>query len=173
MTPMAFLARRRVALGFVTAVAAAVLARPTWASWWAGLAIALLGEAIRVWAAGHLEKSREVTRSGPYQWTRHPLYAGSGVIAAGIVVAAMHPIVAVLAVIYMGSTITAAIRTEEAYLRQAFGDTYDRYARAGLRDAGVERRFSLARAVGNREYRAVIGVLTGFAFLALKIVLSL
>ena len=173
MTLMAFLARRRVFLGFVTAAATAVLARPTWRSWWTGLAIALLGEAIRVWAAGHLEKSREVTRSGPYRWTRHPLYAGSCVIAAGVVVAAMHPIVAGLAVIYLGTTITAAIRAEEAFLRQAFGDTYDRYARSGLRDAGAARQFSLARAVRNREYRAVVGVLVGFAFLALKIVLSL
>jgi protein-S-isoprenylcysteine O-methyltransferase Ste14 len=173
MTPMAFLARRRVFLGFVTAAATVVLARPTWRSWWVGLAVAIVGEAVRVWAAGHLEKSREVTRSGPYRWTRHPLYAGSCVIAAGVVVAAAHPIVAVLAVVYMGTTITAAIRTEEAFLRRTFGDTYDRYARSGLRDVGTTRQFSLARAVRNREYRAVLGVLVGFAFLALKIVLSL
>ena len=62
------LARRRVPLGFVTAVAALVLARPTWTTWRYGLLVALAGEAIRVWAAGHLEKSREVTRSGPYRW---------------------------------------------------------------------------------------------------------
>jgi protein-S-isoprenylcysteine O-methyltransferase Ste14 len=173
MTLMAFLARRRVFLGFVTAAATAILAQPTWLSWWTGLAIAIVGEAIRVWAAGHLEKSREVTRSGPYRWTRHPLYAGSCVIAAGVVVAALHPVVAALAVIYMGTTITAAIRTEEAFLRRTFGDTYDRYARSDLRDAGEVRRFSLARALANREYRAVVGVVTGFAFLALKIALSL
>jgi protein-S-isoprenylcysteine O-methyltransferase Ste14 len=173
MALMALLARRRVFLGFVTAAATAVLAQPTWPSWWTGLAIATLGEAIRVWAAGHLEKSREVTRSGPYRWTRHPLYAGSCVIAAGVVVAAMHPLVAVLAAIYLGTTITAAIRAEEAFLRRTFGDTYDRYSRSDLRDAGVARRFSLARALANREYRAVLGVFVGFAFLALKIGLSL
>ena len=42
-----------------------------------GAAIAILGEAIRLWAAGHLEQSKEITSSGPYRYTRHPLYLGS------------------------------------------------------------------------------------------------
>lgn len=168
---MALLARRRVFLGFVSALVVAGLAQPTWTSWVRGLAVALVGEAIRIWASGHLEKSREVTRSGPYRWTRHPLYAGSSVIAAGVVIASMSVAVAVVTVVYLGATLTAAIRTEEAFLRQAFGDTYDRYASS--RADPMPRRFSLARAMRNREYRAVLGVLAGFAFLALKIVLSL
>src|SRR5204862_1711523 len=98
-----------------------VLARPTWTSWRAGLAVAALGEIVRVWAAGHLEKSREVTRSGPYRWTRHPLYVGSTIMAIGIVIASRSAIVAVLATVYMASTLTAAIRTEEAFLTRAFG----------------------------------------------------
>ena len=73
----ALLARRRVPLGSVTMLAALVLARPTWTTWRAGSARRVAGEAIRVWAAGHLEKGREVTTSGPYRWTRHPLYVGS------------------------------------------------------------------------------------------------
>lgn len=164
---MAWLARRRVSLGLLTAVLAAALARPTWASWQAGLIVAAAGEAVRVWAAGHLEKSREVTTSGPYRWTRHPLYVGSTVMAAGIVLASRSAVVAICATIYMAVTLTAAIRTEEAFLRQAFGDAYDRYQR---REATPSvRRFSLARAMRNREYRAVAGLLLGFALLALKI----
>ena len=74
-------------LGFVTAIATAILARPTWRSWGIGLLVAVIGELVRVWAAGHLEKGREVTRSGPYRWTAHPLYVGSSIIAVGVVVA--------------------------------------------------------------------------------------
>jgi protein-S-isoprenylcysteine O-methyltransferase Ste14 len=162
------LARRRVALGFVTAVATLVLAHPTWATWRAGLAIACAGEAVRVWAAGHLEKSREVTRSGPYRWTRHPLYAGSAIMAVGIVIASRSVIVAVFAAAYMTATVTAAIRTEEAFLRQAFGDTYARYRASSAEP--MTRRFSLARAVRNREYRAAAGLGGGFALLALKVI---
>jgi protein-S-isoprenylcysteine O-methyltransferase Ste14 len=166
-----FLARRRVALGGVAAIAALVLARPTWRSWLAGAVVAVAGEGIRVWAAGHLEKSREVTTSGPYRWMRHPLYVGSSVLALGIVIAARSYVIALLAAVYIGTTIPAAIRAEEAFLRQTFGDAYDRYARAG--NTSVARRFSLERAVRNKEYRAVLGTVAGFAILALRLLLNL
>jgi hypothetical protein len=168
---LSFLARRRVALGFATAIGAVFLAQPTWESWRLGLAIAAAGEALRVWAAGHLEKGREVTQSGPYRLTRHPLYAGSSLITLGVVVASRNVPLAAVAALYLGVTITAAIRTEEAHLRRTFGDAYDNYSRSA--SAAVHRPFSLARAARNREYRAVIGVLAGFAILALKIVLSI
>jgi len=163
---MQWLARRRVALGFLVAVATLLLARPTWMTWRTGLAIAVVGEAVRIWAAGHLEKSREVTRSGPYRWTRHPLYVGSTIMALGIVVASRSVIVTALAAVYMASTLTAAIRTEEAFLTRAFGDAYDQYRAA--RAEPMRRRFSLGRVMHNREYRAAAGLAGGFALLALK-----
>jgi len=162
------LARRRVALGWMVVVATIVLAQPTWATWRIGLAIAAVGEVIRVWAAGHLEKSREVTRSGPYRWTRHPLYVGSSIMALGIAIASRSSVAAALAAIYMTATLTAAIRTEEAFLSQAFGETYDRYRES--RAEPMPRGFSLARAMRNREYRAVAGLAAGFALLALKVI---
>lgn len=162
------LARRRIALGFLAAIAALVLARPTPLTWSIGAAIAAVGEAIRIWAAGHLEKGREITRSGPYQWSRHPLYVGSSIIAAGIVVASRSVPVAIVTAFYMGATITAAIRTEEAFLTGRFGDAYDRYRESG--GDPMPRRFSLARAMRNREYRAVAGLATGFALLALRMI---
>jgi protein-S-isoprenylcysteine O-methyltransferase Ste14 len=163
-----FLARRRVALGFVVALVTIVLARPTWGTWQAGLLIAAIGEAIRIWAAGHLEKSREVTRSGPYRWMRHPLYAGSTLMALGIVIASRSAIVAVLAAIYMTATLTAAIRREEAFLSDAFGDAYDWYRES--RAQPMVRQFSAARAMRNREYRAAAGLAAGFGLLALKVI---
>ena len=153
-------------LGFAAVVLALVLAHPTWQTWRAGLLIALTGECFRIWAAGHLEKGREVTRSGPYRLMRHPLYAGSTVIALGIAVASRSAVVAAIAVLYMGLTISAAVRAEEAQLRQAFGSTYDDYQAS--RAAPMRRSFSLPRAIRNREHRAVMGLLTGFALLALK-----
>ena len=164
------LARWRVTLGFVVAVLVVIFATPTWSSWRTGLAVAVAGEAIRIWAAGHLEKSREVTRSGPYRWTRHPLYLGSSLIAIGVLLASQNFVVVVAGAVYMVSTIAAAIRTEETFLRRAFGDAYDRYQRS--EGDPMRRRFSLARALRNREHRAVVGIVGGFALLALKVVLS-
>ncbi len=160
------LARWRVPLGFATAALTLVFARPTTPSLGQGFLIAVLGEAIRVWAAGHLEKSREVTRSGPYRFMRHPLYVGSSVMAAGIVVAANSAVVGIAVPVYMFATIVAAVTTEEAFLRQAFGDTYDRYVASEA--TPMPRRFSVERAMRNREYRAVAGLVGGFVVLALR-----
>ena len=165
------LARTRVRLGFATAVAALLLAQPTWEAWRAGLIIAVAGECLRVWAAGHLEKGREVTRSGPYRFLRHPLYAGSVAIALGVAVASRSIVVAVVVASYMGLTIAAAIRLEEAELRKAFGSAYDDYRAS--RGEPMARRFSLQRVVRNREYRSVGGLIVGFALLALRILAPL
>jgi protein-S-isoprenylcysteine O-methyltransferase Ste14 len=168
---VAFLSKKRVPLGFVTTIVALLLARPTWTTWRYGLLVALAGEAVRVWAAGHLEKGREVTSSGPYRWTGHPLYVGSSILAFGVVIAAWSVPLAIVAAVYMGTTITAAMRTEEAFLRRTFGDTYDRYPQS--RGAPSSRRFSVARVMRNREYRAGVGLIVGFALLALKVVVPI
>ena len=163
------LARWRVFLGFVFAAIVMWLATPTRNSLLWGAAIAVIGECLRLWAAGHLEKSREVTRSGPYRHTRHPLYLGSSIIGVGIAVASHHLVVAAMVVAYMLLTLTAAMRSEEAHLRQKFGDAYDAYAEK--RAAPMDRPFSWPRAIGNREHHTMIGLATGLALLALKSVI--
>jgi protein-S-isoprenylcysteine O-methyltransferase Ste14 len=165
------LARWRVTGGFVAAAVMLVLAKPTWESWGGGLFIAGIGECLRVWASGHLEKGREVTRSGPYRFVRHPLYAGSMIMAVGVALASRGAVPALVAGLYMGATILAAVQVEEQQLRQAFGTTYDDYRAS--RAEPMRRRFSVKRAVRNREYRAVVGLLLGFALLALKILAPL
>lgn len=159
-------ARYRVRLGFVAAALGLWLARPTPRTLVAGAVVALAGELIRIWASGHLEKSREVTASGPYRFTRHPLYVGSILIGAGFAIAAASLSVAALVALYLGVTITSAVRSEERHLEQKFGAAYDEY-RTG-RGRYVERRFSLTRAIANREYRAVAGLAAMLALLAWK-----
>lgn len=161
------LARWRVTLGFVMAGLVLWLAMPTARTWMAGAAIALAGELIRIWAAGHVEKSREVTRSGPYRYTRHPLYLGSSIIGAGIAVASASAIVGVIVALYFATTITAAIRAEEAHLRDKFGGEYDAYAARVA--PPMQRSFSLARARANREHHTVVGLLLALGLLALKV----
>lgn len=144
-------------LGFVAAAVVLWFVRPTPHSLAVGLPVALIGQVLRIWAAGHLEKSREVTRSGPYRFTRHPLYAGSTLMGVGLAIASASAIVAAVLLVYLATTIVVAIRTEEAYLRAAFGDAYGQYA-AGTAPE-VHRRFSLERAIRNKEYRSATGFL--------------
>jgi protein-S-isoprenylcysteine O-methyltransferase Ste14 len=163
------LARRRVTLGYVLAAAALWFAEPTWRSLQIGVVVGAIGEAIRIWAAGHLEKGREVTTSGPYAVTRHPLYAGSAIMGVGFAIAAHSVVVAALVVLYLGVTIVAAIRSEEAHLTEKFGETYPAY-REG-RGAAADRRFSFERAWRNREYRALAGFAVVFALLAARLLM--
>jgi protein-S-isoprenylcysteine O-methyltransferase Ste14 len=167
---VAGLARLRVALGFVFGALVLILAHPSRASVAAGMTVCAIGEAIRFWAAGHLQKSREVTVSGPYRWSAHPLYVGSSVMGVGLAIACASVPVAVLIAIYLASTLSAAISSEEAYLRRTFGDQYDLYRRgvAAKRAWGSRRRFSLAQAMANREYRAVLGLVIAMLLLLLK-----
>lgn len=170
MNVTALLARWRVTLGFVCGAVAIGLATPTIGSIVAGGLLAASGEGIRLWAAGHLEKSREVTSSGPYRFVRHPLYVGSALIAAGLAAAASSVGVAALAGLYIGTTLPAAIRAEEAHLRDKFGDAYDAYAERRAAPAG--RRWSWLRARHNREHHTLAGVAAGLALLALKAALT-
>jgi protein-S-isoprenylcysteine O-methyltransferase Ste14 len=170
---IALLARMRVALGFVFGVLVLVLAQPTGRSLLAGISIAAGGEAIRIWAAGHVHKAREVTVSGPYRWSPHPLYVGSSVMGIGLAIASASAPVAVLIALYLLTTLTAAIKSEEAELRRAFGDQYDLYRNgvaAKRREGGVasRRRFDPAQAMANREYRAVIGLVIAILLLFWK-----
>lgn len=161
------LARYRVALGGVMAAATVWLARPTLQSVAAGAFVAALGAMLRVWAAGHVEKSREVTSSGPYRYLRHPLYAGSTLIGVGVAVAAWQPWLGLAIVGYLVTTLAAAMRAEEAHLREKFGEAYDRYASRTATPS--VRAFSWERALRNREHHALAGLLAGFCVLAVKV----
>src|SRR3954471_12028215 len=157
-----WLARARVPLGFVFAAAVVWLAHPTFRSLATGGIVALAGELIRIWAAGHLEKGREITRSGPYRLTCHPLYAGSALIGVGVAIASARWMVAMLVSAYLLSTILAAVRHEEANMRTAFPQGpdgadgragvagYDGYAYGRSQTVPVNRAFSLQRALRNK-----------------------
>ena len=159
-------ARYRVPLGFVVGVIAFGLTRPTWNAVAVGGVISAIGEGVRFWAAGHLDKGREVTVSGPYRWVRHPLYLGSAILGTGFVIASGSASVGVLVATYLGLTLTAAIRTEDAWLRSRFGNEYERYREGQIRST---RPFSLSRAQANREYRAVLGMVAVIGALAWRI----
>ena len=163
------LARRRVALGFVCGALVFWLARPTGTTLVAGTSIAIVGECLRVWASGHLNKAREVTVSGPYRWSAHPLYVGSSVMGAGLAVASNSVAVAGGIAVYLAVTLVAAIKNEEAFLRRTFGDRYDRYrdGRPAV-DEDFNRQFSLSQAMANREHRALVGVAVAVLLLVLK-----
>jgi protein-S-isoprenylcysteine O-methyltransferase Ste14 len=161
------IARYRVRVGFPLGILALWLARPTPRNLVIGALVAFVGEALRIWAAGHLEKSREVTASGPYRFSRHPLYLGSTIIGVGFAIASSSIPAAILVLGYLAITLTSAIRGEEAHLTEKFGSAYPDY-REG-RAKAARRRFSMSRALANREHKAVGGLLLVLALLWWKV----
>jgi protein-S-isoprenylcysteine O-methyltransferase Ste14 len=143
------------------------LARPTPRLLVIGGAVAGVGELIRIWAAGHLNKGQEVTQSGPYRFTRHPLYAGSAVVALGAAIASGHAGAAAVVAAYMATTLVAAIRHEESNMRGAFSESYAAYLES--RSALVKRPFDFDRAMRiNKEYKTLAGLAVVAALLTIK-----
>ena len=89
-------------------------------------------------------------------------------MAAGLAIACASVAAAVWIAVYVGVMLTVAAKNEEAFLRRTFGESYDRYRRGDRAGDNSPRRFSLAQAMSNREYRAVVGLLLAGLLLALK-----
>jgi protein-S-isoprenylcysteine O-methyltransferase Ste14 len=175
------IARRiRVPLGFAFAAVYIWLARPSWKSIVAGGAIAFCGVALRALASGHVKKNAELTTTGPYAWTRNPLYVGSMIIGVGFAIAALNGWVLVGLVVLLLAIYLPVVRSEEAFLRQQFAG-YDEYARRVPRFVGWPRplatnqgdtqggEFSTELYLKHREYNAAVGTLAMLIALAMKL----
>jgi len=168
--------RWRVRLGYPLAVLCLWLAHPTWLSLVCGGAIGLAGLLVRGAAAGHLRKHEELATSGPYAFTRNPLYFGSALLAAGFLVAGRSWIAALLVAIYFAVFYGAVMRGEESELRARYGTAFEGYAarvplfwprlKGGRASAAG---FSWASYRRNREYQAALGFAAVLVFLVLRL----
>ena len=175
-SPGAFWTRQRVRLGYPVALAVFFLSTPTPSSIAVGAAVSALGLAIRAWAAGYLHKHQELSLSGPYAFTRNPLYFGSLLLAAGFLIGGRSWLAAAVFAVYFLLFYPAVMRREEFELRAQYGAAYDDYARrvplflpVPGRRVTSSARFSRALYLRNREYQAAVGFLVGMALLGLRI----
>ena len=170
--------RIRVPLGFIFALVFIGLARPSRASLIAGILIVIPGLMIRGLASGHVQKDKEVTTSGPYAYTRNPLYLGSLMMAAGFAVAARNWWIVVIMLLMFGLIYIPVIAGEERYLRSTFPG-YEEYSRHVPRMLPRLTRFgarqgsySSARYWKHREYEASLGAAALMAVLVVKLLLK-
>ena len=168
------IARRiRVPLGFLTA---GVYLFELWHRAPRPIAIALSlilvipGLWLRGYAAGYVKKNRELTQTGPYAYTRNPLYLGSILIAGGFAVALLSwPVAGMLAAMFV-IVYVPVIASEERFLRSTFPDFGDycrrvprlipRFTPAPNEPDKTEvspGKFSLELYLRHREYNAAMG----------------
>jgi protein-S-isoprenylcysteine O-methyltransferase Ste14 len=163
-------AKLRVPGGFLLVIAFAWLAAPTPQSLLLGVPVSILGLLLRAWAAGHLSKNQELAASGPYAWIRNPLYAGTLLVAAGLVIAAQRWELFALFAAVFGLIYLPVIQLEEQHLRSLFPDFRDYCRRVPLllpagRRTQSRKPFQWALYRRNEEYNALLGYLAGLAWL--------
>jgi protein-S-isoprenylcysteine O-methyltransferase Ste14 len=177
----AIVARLRVPGGFVMVAAFAWLSAPTPRSLAVGLPVSLLGLVLRSWAAGCLAKNQQLATTGPFAYTRNPLYLGTLLVAAGLVVASRSAYLGVLCAAFFLLVYLPVIQREEQHLRRLFPE-YNDYAGAvpafwprfqqgfQLHPARDPHGFRWPLYVKNQEYQAAAGFAAGVLFLLWKVV---
>lgn len=129
----------------------------------------LPGLLIRTLASGHVRKNEALATSGPYAYTRNPLYLGSLLMGVGFAVAARSWWVGVVLVVMFFAIYLPVIRDEEAFLRQKFPE-FEEYARRVPRmlprigrHPDTDGEFAFDLYMKHREYNAFLGcvLLTG------------
>ena len=166
-------ARMRVPSGFLIVFVFAWFSRPTVESLWLGLPVALCGLLVRAWAAGCLAKNQQLATSGPYACTRNPLYVGTLIVAAGLVLAARSVWLGLLFTAVFVFVYLPVIELEEQHLRRLF-PAYERYAQEvpmlWPRLGAVRGNdFRMALYWKNQEYQAAIGLIAGALYLVWKV----
>jgi protein-S-isoprenylcysteine O-methyltransferase Ste14 len=178
------IARRiRVPLGFVFAAVFLWLARPTWTTMMLSLLLVVPGVWLRAYAAGYVRKNAELTRTGPYAYTRNPLYLGSMMIAFGFAAAAASWIILIVLAVLFAAIYVPTIQGEEGYLREHFAGFAEYAAKVPrllprltaaefpANENASGGRFSWQQWRHHREYNAFMGA--GAIYLALAVRLFL
>jgi len=167
-------ARMRVPGGFLLAIAFGWLSRPSLLSLGVGFPVAIMGLLLRGWAAGHLEKNIRLATSGPYAWVRNPLYLGTVLVAAGLVIASRRMALIPLFALAFVLVYLPAVQREEEYLRELF-ESFGEYSR---KVPGFLPRKPASPPAGhfrmdlywrNEEHQALLGFLAGAVFLIVKL----
>src|ERR1700687_2580389 len=164
--------RGRVRLAYPLAIAVLYFSRPTPRSILLGVLAGVIGLCVRAYAAGYLHKQEVLTVTGPYAYTRNPLYLGSFILTIVAAIATHSWSSAVILFCYFTLFYSFVMRREERELYQHHGDAFQEYARtvplffprltpAKLSSANAGA-FSFAQYKKNREYRAMIGFLLLF-----------
>jgi protein-S-isoprenylcysteine O-methyltransferase Ste14 len=169
--------RIRVPLGFISAAVFLWLAHPSALALTASLLLVVPGVALRAYASGYVKKNAELTTSGPYAYTRNPLYLGSLMIAIGFGAASGSWLLLGLLTALFAAIYIPTIRGEEVYLRSHFSG-FDQYVRkvpvlfprlTPATEMGAGGAFSRALYLKHREYNAAMGAAAIYGVLLLRL----
>jgi protein-S-isoprenylcysteine O-methyltransferase Ste14 len=164
-----FFVRWRVRLGYPLAIVVLFFSRPTPRSILFGALAGLIGLWVRAHAAGYLHKQEVLTVTGPYAYTRNPLYLGSAILALGAGIATQSWISALVLILYFAVFYSIVMRREANELRLRHGASFEEYAcavplfiprlTAAKLPGESAGSFSFAQYRKNHEWQASVGFL--------------
>lgn len=165
-------------MGFVAVAIYFAVAHPTWRLIFLGLPVALAGVAIRGWASGHLRKNARLAVSGPYAFTRNPLYFGSFLMLDGALISGGSLLLAAALLALFLLVYYPVMQREARHMQTLFGKEYDVWAasvplffpRLSPWRTTAPEGFDWDLYLKHREYRAMVGVLVLYTVVALKYV---
>ena len=168
--------RWRVRAGTIGVLAVLIFAHPAWKPMLAGMALSLVGLAVRAWASGHLRKEKTLAISGPYRYSRNPLYFGNMILGIGFALGSWSWIVAAILAAYFLVFYPVVIMEERRRMRALFPAAYGSYEKAvplffpapGKNGMDKKIPFSPALYRKNKEIRAVLGTIFFWALLVAK-----
>ena len=114
----------RQGIGLLLIAVCAYFARPGTVLVLIGLAMAVVGQIFRIYAAGFIHKNKRLATTGPYAMVRHPLYSGNFLILIGFAVAAANLYVGIAVIVFFLVWYPAAIAYEDAKLERIFEDDW-------------------------------------------------
>ena len=170
--------RWRVPLGFACGALFLFFAAPTVWTLILGAVVALPGLALRAWASGHLRKNQVLATTGPYAYTRNPLYLASFLLGLGFTIAAGRVWLILVFVVMLLGIYLPVMRVEASHVAELFGAEYETYRRAVplffprltpfRQNESAANRFDGTLYLRYREYRAALGLVVAWGLLLIK-----
>jgi len=171
--------RWRVRAGFIGIILVVILSKPNWISFFSGLFVCFMGLLLRTWASGHLRKEKDLIVSGPYQYSRNPLYLGNFILGISVVITSYSWVVLAIFTIYFLFFYPPVIKREMEKMKALFPEKYKIYKKKvplffpSLRPVRPPEKIKFSWKIykKNREYRALTGAAMFWLIMAVKIVL--
>jgi protein-S-isoprenylcysteine O-methyltransferase Ste14 len=143
---------------------------------WPGVAVALAGESLQLWAAAHLRKNIQVVKSGPYGWLRNPMYMGRFFVGLGLTLVTWRWFIVLPYIAFFWLYAQARVLGEERHLVALFGEEYQQYCAKVRRWLPLpprrklsDERWSWSDLGRNHELRVAAGVVVVLILLKLRL----
>ena len=171
--------RLRIPIALTLALLLLFFAKPSFATVTIGCTLAFVGLCIRAWAAGHIRKDHTLAISGPYAYTRNPLYFGSFLLGAGFACASGVWWIGLVFVTYFFSVYIPVMQAEAVDLTKLFGANFQAYVASVplffpclTTSVRSDNHFDVSLYLRHREYRVIIGFVLASIFLVARTIFA-